>query len=46
MARHIAGVWALSTSGRHNVTVATGPSQDSRTPVASAVTGRPGARRW
>src|SRR5215207_5660117 len=28
----VAGVWALSTSGRHSVTVATGPSRSTLTP--------------
>src|SRR3954470_13858115 len=31
---HMAGVCALSTSGRHNVTVATGPSWSYRTPTS------------
>ena len=42
---HICGVWALRTSGRHNVIVATGPSWSSRTPgdvtPHPAVGGRP-----
>src|SRR5687768_3935114 len=38
-ANHISGVCALSTSGRDNVTVATGPSHSSRTPLPEVIGG-------
>ena len=36
---HIAGVWALRTSGRSSVTVATGPATSKRRPTAASVFG-------
>ena len=38
-ARHIVGVWALRTSGRCRVIVATAPSTSYRSPAASSSSG-------
>src|SRR2546423_5149057 len=43
-ASQVAGVWALSASGRHNVIVATGPARSHRTPATVGVVTVGGSR--